>query len=74
MLGLEMCHEITYAVYVGIALTTRWITYGTTYYIHLGSTIPLALVDVAIYACLELICTFRVAPVLIKTCQFAGLD
>ena len=73
MLGLDMGHEITYAVDVGIALTTRWVTYGTTYDIHLGSTMPLAVVYEAIYADLELICTFRVAPVLIKTCEFAGL-
>ena len=73
MLGFDVGHEITNAMKVGIALTTRRIADGATYHIHLASSAGFTVVDEPLYAALELSCTSGVAPSLVKTSQLGDL-
>ena len=71
MLGFEVCHQFANTMEVAITLATRWITDRATYHIHLAPTIGSTVVDEPLYTALELLCTFGVAPSLVKTAQLS---
>ena len=71
MLGFDVCHQITNAVEVAITLASRWVTDGATHHVHLAPALGSAAVDELLHAALELLCSFGVAPSLVKTAQLS---